>query len=81
MGSYRPDLATPLTICLVVLGRHVDRLKFLEVMLGDQPALTPPELLYQRMLAGDPVEASEQARLFLREEPLISYYDEILLKG
>ena len=56
-------LATPLTICLVVLGRHVDRLKFLEVMLGDQPALTPPELIYQRMLAGDPVEASEQARL------------------
>ena len=74
-------LATPLTICLVVLGRHVDRLKFLEVMLGDQPALTPPELIYQRMLAGDPVEASEQARLFLREKPLIAYYDEILLEG
>jgi hypothetical protein len=64
-----------------VLGRHVDRLKFLEVMLGDQPALTPPELIYQRMLAGDPVEASEQARLFLREKPLIAYYDEILLEG
>ena len=74
-------LATPLTICLVVLGRHVDRLKFLEVMLGDQPALTPPEMIYQRMLAGDPVEASEQARLFLREKPLIAYYDEILLEG
>ena len=74
-------LATPLTICLVVLGRHVDRLKFLEVMLGDQPALTPSELIYQRMLAGDPVEASEQARLFLREKPLIAYYDEILLEG
>ena len=74
-------LATPLTICLVVLGRHVDRLKFLEVMLGDQPALTPPEMIYQRMLAGDPVEASEQARLFLRENPLIAYYDEILLEG
>jgi hypothetical protein len=74
-------LATPLTICLVVLGRHVDRLKFLEVMLGDRPALTPAELIYQRMLARDPVEAIEQARLFLKEKPLVAYYDEILLEG
>ncbi len=65
-------LATPLTICLVVLGRHVDRLKFLDVLLGDQPALTPAELVYQRMLAGDPIEATEQAQKFLKEKPLIS---------
>jgi hypothetical protein len=65
----------------VVLGRHVDRLKFLEVMLGNQPALTPPELLYQRMLAGDPVEATEQARLYLEEESLFAYYDDILVKA
>ena len=51
-------LATPLTICLVVLGRHVDRLKFLDVMFGDRPPLSPPELVYQRMLAGDPMEAA-----------------------
>jgi predicted PurR-regulated permease PerM len=57
-------LATPLTICLVVVGRHVDRLQFLDIMLGDQPALTPPQLVYQRMLAGDPIEAAEQARSF-----------------
>lgn len=56
-------LATPLTICLVVLGRHVDRLKFLDVMLGDRPPLTPPQLAYQRMLAGDPIEAVEQAHM------------------
>ena len=74
-------LATPLTICLVVLGRHVDRLKFLDVMFGDEPALTPPELIYQRMLAGDPVEAVEQAWQFLREKQLLAYYDEILLEG
>ena len=80
-GAVGLILATPLTICLVVLGRHVDRLKFLEVMLGDQPALTPVELIYQRMLARDPVEATEQARLFLRQKPLIAYYDEILLEG
>jgi predicted PurR-regulated permease PerM len=74
-------LATPLTICLVVLGRHVDRLKFLDVLLGDQPALTPAETVYQRMLAGDPVEATEQAQRFLKERPLIDYYDEVLMGG
>lgn len=74
-------LATPLTMCLVVLGRHVDRLKFLEVMFGDEPPLTPAQVIYQRMLAGDPVEAGEQARAFLKEKPLAAYYDEILLEG
>jgi predicted PurR-regulated permease PerM len=74
-------LATPLTVCLVVLGRHVDRLAFLTVILGDQPALMPAELVYQRMLAKDPVEASEQARKFLREKPLLAYYEEVLLEG
>jgi len=74
-------LATPLTLCLVVLGRHVDGLQFLEVMFGDQPPLTPPEVVYQRLLAGDPVEATEQARTYLKDKPLISYYDDILLNG
>ena len=74
-------LATPLSMCLVVVGRHVDRLEFLEVMFGDQPPLTPAELIYQRMLANDPIEAAEQARMFLKERPLVEYYDEILLEG
>ena len=74
-------LATPLTICLVVLGRHVDRLKFLDVMLGDRPPLTPPQLAYQRMLAGDPIEAVEQAHEYLNDSSLENYYDAILLKG
>jgi predicted PurR-regulated permease PerM len=74
-------LATPLSMCLVVIGRHVDRLDFLEVMFGDQPPLTPAELIYQRMLANDPIEAAEQARSFLKEKPLIEYYDDILLEG
>ena len=73
-------LATPLTMCLVVLGRHVDQLKFLDVMFGDEPPLTPAELIYQRMLARDPVEAADQARL-LKERPISAYYDEILLEG
>ena len=74
-------LATPLTVCLVVLGRHVERLEFLDIMLGDRPALSPPEIFYQRMLAGDPTEASEKAEEFLKERSLSSYYDEVALKG
>ena len=74
-------LATPLTTCLVVLGRHVEQLKFLQVMFGDEPPLTPAELIYQRMLARDPTEAADQARIVLKEKPLAAYYDEILLEG
>ena len=74
-------LATPLTVCLVVLGRHVERLEFLDVMFGDRPALSPPEIFYQRMLAGDPTEAAEKAEEFLKERSLSSYYDEVALKG
>lgn len=74
-------LATPLTVCLVVLGRHVERLEFLDVMFGDRPALSPPEIFYQRMLAGDPTEAAEKGEEFLKERSLASYYDEVALKG
>ena len=74
-------LATPLTVCLVVLGRHVERLEFLDVMFGDRPALSPPEIFYQRMLAGDPTEASDKAEEFLKERSLTSYYDEVALRG
>jgi predicted PurR-regulated permease PerM len=74
-------LSTPLTLCLVVLGRHVDSLAFLDVLLGDRPALTPIESLYQRMLANDPDEAATQAETLLRERPLSAYYDEVAIKS
>ena len=74
-------IATPLTVCLVVVGRHVERLKFLDVMLGDRPALSPSQLIYQRMLAGDPLEAAEQADDFLKGASLEDYCDSILLEG
>lgn len=74
-------LSTPLTVCLVVLGRHVDRLEFLQVMLGNQPALAPEERFYQRILAGDPDEAAHQAERFLAEKSLSAYYDEVAVKG
>ena len=70
-------LSTPLTLCLVVLGRHVERLEFIDVLLGDRPALTPVESFYQRMLAGDPHEAEGQADLLLRAASLADYYDQV----
>jgi predicted PurR-regulated permease PerM len=74
-------LSTPLTVCLVVLGRHIGNLEFLDIMLGDRPALSPPQLFYQRMLAGDPIEAVIKAKEFLRERALATYYDEVALEG
>jgi predicted PurR-regulated permease PerM len=74
-------LSTPLTVCLVVIGRHVEHLQFLDVLLGDRPALAPEESFYQRMLAGDPDEAAHQAEEFLKQKPLSAYYDEVAIKG
>ncbi|KRD95879.1 transporter [Bosea sp. Root381] len=74
-------LATPLTICLVVLGRHVERLEFLDVLLGDRPALSAPEIFYQRVLAGDPAETADKAEEVLKERSLSAYYDEVALEG
>jgi len=74
-------LSTPLSLCLAVLGRHVERLEFLDVVLGDRPALSPAENFYQRALAGDADEAEEQAEQLLKERSLSSYYDEVALRG
>ncbi len=74
-------IAVPLTAVLVVLGRHVEGLNFLHVLLGDTPALTPAESFYQRMLAGDPHEAAEQAESLLKDMPLIDYFDDVVMEG
>jgi predicted PurR-regulated permease PerM len=74
-------LSTPLTLCLVVLGRHVERLEFLNIALGDKPALSPDESFYRRMLAGDSDEAARQAEEFLKKEALSVYYDQIAVRG
>jgi hypothetical protein len=68
-----------LTVCLVVLGHHVPQLAFLDILLGSEPVLTQPERLYQRLLAGDPDEASVRAEENLREQPLASYFDEVAI--
>ncbi len=74
-------LSTPFTVLLVVLGRHVEHLEFLDVLLGDRAALTPVENFYQRILAGDPDEARDHAEVLLKDRPLIAYYDDVALKG
>jgi predicted PurR-regulated permease PerM len=74
-------LSTPLTMCFVVFSRHVDSLKFLDVMLGDQPALRFEESLYLRMLAEDPDEAADEAEDFLRANSLSAYYDEVAARA
>jgi hypothetical protein len=74
-------LATPLTVCLAVLGRHVEGLNFFEVLLGDKPALTPQQSFYRRLLTGDSAGATYQAELALKEESLANYLDDVALKG
>lgn len=70
-------LSTPLTVCLVVLGRYVPQFSFLDVLLGNEPVLEPQEKLYQRLLAGDPNEATDNAEDFLEEDYLIDYYEKV----
>jgi len=74
-------LSTPLTMSLVVIGRHVDQLRFLDVLLGDRPALGPEEGLYLRMLSGDPDDAAEQAEGFLEKGSIGAYYDHVAVKA
>lgn len=71
-------LATPLTVCLAVIGRYVPQLRFLDIMLGSAPALTLAERFYQRMLAGDPEEGIELAEGYLAEHSLTAFYDDIV---
>ena len=72
-------LSTPLTVCLVVLGRHVPQLGFFDVLLGDEPALAPEVKFYQRLLARDPDEATELAEEYLEEESLDRLYDAVIM--
>jgi predicted PurR-regulated permease PerM len=74
-------IATPLTVGLVVLGRHVPQLEFLDVVLGDRPPLRPEESFYQRAIAGDADGLVAQAREALEEGSLAAYADDVALRG
>ncbi|MGA8341358.1 MAG: AI-2E family transporter [Candidatus Sulfotelmatobacter sp.] len=72
-------LSTPLTVCLMLLGRYVPQLSFLEVLLGDDPVLSPQELFYQRLLAVDQDEARNIAEAQLRDKSVGSLYETVLI--
>ncbi|MDB6067690.1 MAG: putative phytochrome sensor protein [Pedosphaera sp.] len=72
-------LATPLTVCLVSLGRYVPNLGFLYILLGDEPVLSSSARFYQRMLAMNEQEATELAEAFLKDHSLQELYDEMII--
>jgi predicted PurR-regulated permease PerM len=72
-------LSTPLTVCLVVVGRHVPGLGFFGVLLGDEPPLSPEKRYYQRLLAKDPDEAIDLIEEYLQSHPRDTFYDRVLL--
>ena len=72
-------LATPLTVCLVVLGRHVPYLHFFDMLLSDAPALSPAVIYYQRLLARDQEEAMELVEEYAKEHAAEKIYDEIFI--
>jgi predicted PurR-regulated permease PerM len=72
-------LSTPLTVCLMVLGRYVPQLSFLEILLGDEPVLPPEQQFYQRLLAMDAEEAGTIAEAHLKEKTVSSLYESILI--
>jgi hypothetical protein len=72
-------LATPLTVCLLVLGKHVPQLSFLDTLLGNEPVFEPKKRVYQRLLAGDQEEATELLEDLLEHRPAVEVYDEVLI--
>jgi hypothetical protein len=72
-------LSTPLTLCLVVLGRYVERLNFLEILLGDKPQVTPAQQLYEHLREDDVEAALKQAEEMLAKGSATDYYDQVLI--
>lgn len=72
-------LSTPLTVCLVVLGRHIPQFELFDILFGDEPALAPHARLYQRFLAGDAIEATFRAEEALETVSLAEYYRDVAL--
>jgi AI-2E family transporter len=72
-------LAVPLTVCLVVVGKNVPELEFLDVLMGDEPRIDPGLACYQRLLAGDHDEASDIVEAHLDARRPHAVYDEVLL--
>jgi len=72
-------LSTPLTVCLVVIGRYVPQLEFLGTLLGNEPVLEPEERFYQRLLAGNTEEAVEIGEDYVDETSTIAFFDSVAI--
>jgi len=72
-------LATPMTVCLVVMGRHIPRLSFLSVLLGDEEALTPAQDCYYRLLSVGEQDEMELVETYLTANSLTALYDHVLI--
>lgn len=72
-------LATPLTVCLLVIGRYVPQLGFLDVLLGSEPVLAPEERFYQRLLSGNVEEAADVAERYVAEKSSNDFYQEVVI--
>ncbi len=72
-------LATPLTVCVLVVGKHVPQLSFLDILLGTEPVFEPQERIYQRLLAGDQEEAAELFEGYLEKTTFVVLYDTVLI--
>jgi len=72
-------LSTPLTVIVVVLGKHVPQLRFLDVILGDEQVLKPSVRVYQRLLSQDQKEAGELVRAYRKEKGLERVYDRVMI--
>ena len=72
-------LGTPLTVCLVVMGKHIPALGFITVFMTDEPALSPDVSYYQRLLANDPAEAEEILEAHLEGHALMEVYEDIVI--
>jgi hypothetical protein len=72
-------LATPLTVCLLVIGKHVPQLSFLDTLLGNEPVFEPKKRIYQRLLARDQDEATELFDDYLKKSSLVEVYDQVLI--
>ncbi len=72
-------LATPLTVCLVVMGRHIPRLSFLGVLLSDEEPLTPAEDCYHRLITVGDQDETELVDDYLKENSLAALYDSVLV--
>lgn len=78
-GSVGLILSTPLTLCLIIMGSYIPQLRFLKILLGDEPVLSPPAHFYQRLLALDDEDARQIAEKYLAEHSLQDLYESVLV--